>query len=178
MLEHMYADLLDALAGDRRVHSLAVGAKAAEAADLVPASLRADLVSAATLHDIGYGHVDSGFHPLDGARYLASIGFPRAVCNLVINHSASSIEADERGLDRSVFDEFAVDVDLGATHAVLWWADMTTGPRGEDVTVEERLDEICERYGPDDLVTRFIDRARDVLLRVGQSPVGSIQVPV
>ena len=96
----------------------------------------------------------------------------------MIHHSASSLEADERGIDRSVFDEFEVDVDLGQAHAVLWWADMTTGPQGQRVTVEERLAEICERYGPDDVVTRFVGRARDVLLKAGQSPVGSIQVPV
>jgi hypothetical protein len=55
---------------------------------------------------------------------------------------------------------------------------MTTGPQGQDVTVADRLHEICARYGPDDLMTRFIGRARDVLLKAGQSPVGSIHVPV
>lgn len=178
LLELVYSDQLGGFTDDRRRHSVAVGRKAAFASELVEASVRADLVSAATLHDIGYGHVDTGFHPLDGARYLRSIGFSPSVCHLVIHHSASSLQADERGLDRSIFDEFAVDVDPGAAHAVLWWADMTTGPRGEDVTVEDRLAEICERYGPDELVTRFIGRAREVLLKAGQSPVGSIQVPV
>ena len=34
-------------------------------------------------------------------------------------------------MDLAVYAEFAVgDVDLGPAHAVLWWADMTTGPRG------------------------------------------------
>ena len=35
-------------------------------------SLSDDLVAAAWLHDIGYAPelVDTGFHPLDGARYL------------------------------------------------------------------------------------------------------------
>ena len=96
----------------------------------------------------------------------------------MVHHSASTWEAEERGLSPEVYADFAVHgVDLGPAHAVLWWADMTTGPTGEDVTVEDRLDEICARYGPDDLVTRFISRARPVLLAAGQSPVGSIQVP-
>lgn len=92
----------------------------------VPPALRSDLAAAAVLHEIGYGHVDTGFHPLDRARFLS--------------------------------------------------ADMTTGPRGQDVAVEDRLDEICARYGPDDLVTRFVTRARPMLVAAGQSPVGSIQV--
>ena len=43
------------------------------------------LVSAAWLHDIGYAPdvVETGFHPLDGARYLAGLGAPERVVNLV-----------------------------------------------------------------------------------------------
>lgn len=32
---------------------------------------------------------------------------------------------------------------------------MTTGPDGQNLSVEDRLAEIRQRYGPDDLVTRF-----------------------
>lgn len=174
-LTESYGDLLSVLEDDRRVHSLAVGRKAEAASSGVTAALRADLTAAAVLHDIGYGHVDTGFHPLDGARFLAGQGFSSALCNLVVHHSASTLEAEERGLDLAVNADFAVDQDLGEAHAVLWWADMTTGPQGEDVTVEDRLDEIRARYGPGDLVTRFITRAR-LVLAAGQSPAGSIQV--
>lgn len=178
VLAEMFGDELSALGVDRRAHSLAVGRKAAGVSDLVPVALRVDLVAAATLHDIGYGYPVTGFHPLDGARYLASAGFSASVCHLVVHHSASTFEAEERGLDLALYDPYVVDRDLSPAHAVLWWADMTTGPRGQDVTVEERLDEICARYGPDDVVTRFIGRARDVLVKAGQSPSGSIHVPV
>lgn len=174
-----YGDLLDQLEADRRAHSLAVGRKVEALAGRVPAAVRSDLVTAALLHDIGYAHPVTGFHPLDGARFLAGVGFSRRICHLVLHHSASTWEAQERGLDLAVYSAFQPDgaVDLGPAHAALWWADMTTGPHGQDVTVEERLDEICARYGPDDLVTRFVSRARTVLLAAGQSPVGSIQVP-
>ena len=171
-----YADLLTSLKDDRRAHSIAVGQRSAGAAKPVRPALRADLIAAATLHDIGYGHVDTGLHPLDGARFLAGLGFSPVVCNLVVHHSASTFEAEERGVDLAVYREFAVDQDLGAAHAVLWWADMTTGPQGQDVTVEARLDEITDRYGPEDVVTRFVERARPALLAAGQSPSGSIQV--
>jgi hypothetical protein len=45
----------------------------------------------------------------------------------------------------------------------LWWADMTTSPDGETVSFERRIEEIQERYGPDDLVTFFIRQAKPEL---------------
>jgi len=172
-----YSDLLVALEGDRQRHSLAVGRKVQSKVMHVAPALRADLVAAAVLHDVGYGHPATGFHPLDGARFLATQGFSQTVCHLVVHHSGSTFEAEERGVGLAVYADFAVNRNLGAAHALLWWADMTTGPQGQDLTVEERLEEIRARYGPDDVVTRFIARARPVLLAAGQSPVGSIQVP-
>lgn len=172
----VYDDLLAVLSPNRRAHSRAVGSKAARLADLVPASVRDDLIAASTLHDIGYGHPVTGFHALDGAAFLASRGFSAVVCNLVLHHSASTYEAEVRGIDSSVFRKFDVDVDLGRAHAVLWWSDLTTGPTGQEVTVEDRLNEICKRYGPSDVVTRFIEYAKEPLLSAGHWPIGSIQV--
>lgn len=181
----LFNDLLEALPERRRVHSRAVGLKAARFSDLVPPSVRADLVTAATLHDIGYAHPFTGFHPIDGARFLAELRFPRLVCNLVAHHTASFLEAKERGVSPAAFDEFRIDEvssrdprAIGLAHGVLWWADLTTGPDGEDVDVKDRLNEICTRYGPNDPVTRFVGRARAMLIDAGQLPIGSIQVPV
>lgn len=151
---------------------------------VVQAHMRADLVIAATLHDIGYGHVTTGFHPIDGARFLSDQGFSEIVCHLVAHHSASSLEAEERGLDISIFREFDISSDstssagIERAHAVLWYADLTTSPDGEDVDVKDRLNEICTRYGPNDPVTRFVERSREILIDAGQLPIGSIQVPV
>ena len=171
-----FGDLLAVLNDDRRAHVLAVGRKAESAVEQLAPALRADVVTAAVLHDIGYGHVDTGLHALDGARFLKRVGFAAVVCHLVAHHTASTVEAEERGIDLAVYSEFTVGQDLGTAHALLWWADMTTGPQGQDVTVEDRLDEIAARYGPGDVVTRFIGRARPALLAAGQSPSGSIQV--
>ena len=155
MVADWFADLLAVLEDDRRAHLLASGRKASEASRCVAAGLRSDLVSAVTLHDIGYGQPQLGFHPLDGAMYLAELGFSPVVCHLVAHHSASTVEAEERGIDLAAYARFPVDRDdLGPAHAVMWWADLTTGPQGQDVTVEERLDDIAARYGPDDVVAR------------------------
>ena len=62
------------------------------------------LVAAAWLHDIGYAPdlVDTGFHPLDGARYLGI--FPQAtdlLRRLVAHHSCAIIEATSVALATS-----------------------------------------------------------------------------
>jgi hypothetical protein len=53
----------------------------------------------AYLHDIGYAPrlVRTGFHPLDGAEWLASMGEIR-LANLVAHHTGALHEAGERGL--------------------------------------------------------------------------------
>ena len=46
----------------------------------------------------------------------------------------------------------------------LWYCDLTTSPDGEPVGVRERIAEIKERYGPGDIVTRFITEGASELL--------------
>lgn len=118
------------------------------------------MVSAAWLHDIGYTPeaASTGFHALDGARFLRKEGASASVVNLVAHHSHAALEAELRGLRTPLETEFPYDPEL--PHELLCYCDMTTGPSGERVSVEERLREIRERYGPDDLVTEFIGRAQ------------------
>lgn len=119
------------------------------------------LEAAAVLHDIGYASalVKTGFHPLDGARYLRSM--PDAddrVVRLVANHSFALLEADERGLQAELAGEFPLLGDPLLVDALVY-CDMTTTPDGERTTSEERLAEILGRYGMDSVVGRFIRRA-------------------
>jgi len=125
------------------------------------------MVAAAWLHDIGYAAAlkDTGFHPLDGARYLRCIGMDEEIVRLVAHHSLALLEAAERGLDGELAGEFPPGAPV-LTDA-LCFADMTTSPDGEPVEPGDRLAEIQARYGPGDVVTRFIDRARpDILAAV------------
>ncbi len=123
-----------------------------------------DLVAAAWLHDIGYAPelVDTGFHPLDGARYLRSVGTDGHVVSLVAYHSCAQIEADVRGLGSELAADFS-PADPQLADALLY-CDMTTGPDGDFVRPAERLVEIRGRYGPDHEVTRFVERAASEIL--------------
>ncbi len=119
--------------------------------------------SAAWLHDIGYAAalVDSGFHPLDGARYLRDKGFgDRPLWTLVAHHTCALIEAEERGIGDALAAEFPIsDDDDAFAVAALTYCDMTTGPDGRRVGVEERIAEILARYPVDHVVHRSISRA-------------------
>jgi HD superfamily phosphodiesterase len=140
-------------------HVRAVAGRAASIAS-APEVDGEHLTAAAWLHDIGYAPrlVETGFHPLDGARHLRRLGIvPERVVRLVAHHSAALIEAEERGLAGELVHEFAPE--QTPTADALWYADMTTGPDGQHFRVDERLAEIRFRYGQGHVVTRFIDRA-------------------
>jgi hypothetical protein len=131
--------------GDRWRHVQAV---AGRADDLRPAVGGTDgdlLVAAAWLHDIGYSPAldHSGFHPLDGARYLAAAGHPRAAA-LVAHHSGARFVAEVRGLTAEL-SRFPFTED--ALTDALTCADQTVGPRGERLAVGERLADTVRRHG-------------------------------
>jgi hypothetical protein len=116
------------------------------------------------LHDIGYAPdaVVTGFHPLDGARYLRALGYPDRLVCLVAHHSDAVLEAEIRGLDGELAAEFPREESVTAD--ALWFCDMTTGPDGQHLPVTERLAEIRRRYGAGDVVTRFIEEAEPDLV--------------
>lgn len=132
------------------------------------------LEAAAWLHDIGYTPelVDTGFHPLDGARHLRDVQHADLMlCRLVANHSCAILEAEERGLADALVNEFPSPG--SKLNDALAYCDMTTTPTGNVVSVHDRLSEIVERYGPQDVVTKFIRRAEPELVssvvRTGQA---------
>jgi hypothetical protein len=106
--------------------------------------------------------VETGFHPLDGARYLRRRGIDEQVVSLVAYHSCAQIEGGVRGLDAELAAEFS-PADPLLTDA-LPYCDMTTGPDGDYVRPADRLVEIRGRYGPDHEVTQFVERAAPEIL--------------
>jgi hypothetical protein len=155
------AEGLIAPLGDRWLHVQAVANEARRVALLLPAQDADLLVAAAFLHDVGYAPSLNrlGFHPIDGARFLRAHGQER-LASLVAHHSGARFEAEERGL---VEELAAFPVEDGPVMDALTFADMTTGPAGQPMTLEERIGEIRRRYQPDDPVHRAITRARPLL---------------
>lgn len=120
------------------------------------------VVMAAWLHDVGYGEsvVDTGFHPVDGAKWLADQGAPPGVVALVAYHSGARFEAEERGLADALARFHEPDSDQ---LDVLTLIDMSTSPTGKRVAVSERIDEILDRYPATDPVHRAVTRSRGSL---------------
>ena len=132
---------------DRWLHVQAVAARAGELRPAVAVADRPLLVAAAWLHDIGYSPAlrETGFHPLDGARYLARAGHSLEAA-LVAHHSGARFVAEVRGLAPELSGFPFVEDPL--TDA-LTYADQTIGPRGERLSVADRRAEAVRRHGPD-----------------------------
>lgn len=147
----------------RLSHVVGVARRASELSVVFGDEELETLLIAAVLHDVGYAPnvAKTGFHALDGARYLQRIGMSTRVCGLVAHHSCAYREAELRGLSG----ELAAWLDEGtALRDALWWADMTTTPDGEVTTVRDRIDEIRIRYGPEHLVSFFVRQAERELV--------------
>lgn len=147
----------------RLAHVRAVAAAAERVTPLLTAEEAETLVAAAWLHDVGYAPSvrSTGFHPLDGGLFVRGFGFPEMVVSLVAYHTGAAVEAAERGLE----------ADLGKIPSpsselldALTYADLTTGPDGVPLSVDERIAEILRRYGPDEVVHRAVSRSAPDLL--------------
>ena len=155
---------------DRWLHVQGVAAVARRVGTSFGCQDRDALIAAAYVHDVGYADVahDTGFHALDGARYLRHIGADDRVACLVAHHSCASVEAEHRGLLDALLAEFPREHSMVSD--ALCYCDMTVGPTGVEIPVDERLDDIQRRYGANHVVTRAIAQARpDVLAAVDRT---------
>jgi len=139
-------------------HVQGVARRAAELSADLTSSDRDLFFAAAWLHDIGYAPTLAltGFHPLDGARFLASEEFDPLVVQLVAHHSSAAVEADERHLltDLAGFPEPPPELLRRLTAA-----DMSTSPDGDPVDPRFRIREILARYEPEHPVHRAVLRS-------------------
>jgi putative nucleotidyltransferase with HDIG domain len=157
------------LAGDvRRLrHCAGVARAAREIVDAVPNHDVDTLIAAAWLHDIGYGPTAraTGFHPLDGARFLRRRGWPLRVCGLVAYHSGAYFVAEELGLDGELR-EFGEE--RGPLADALTYADQTTGPFGERLPLGDRMADMLRRHGPESANARAHTRRGPYLRAIAQ----------
>ncbi|MGW5149850.1 HD domain-containing protein [Rhodococcus koreensis] len=144
--ESLTRRLLDENPG-RLQHCAGVAARARALTPTVAPDEGEILVAAAWLHDIGYSTRvrESGFHPLDGARYLRRRDWPARVCDLVAHHSGSRFVAVIRGLTGELA-EFGYVQD--AVSDALTVADKTTGLDGAELDLEVRLRGMLSRHDP------------------------------
>lgn len=168
------AELLGSL-GARWQHTLGVARRAeAIAGSIGERGEGAVLVAAAYLHDVGRarGLAATGFHPLDGARFLRGLGQERLAC-LVANHSGARWEAELRGLGAALA---SFPPESSPVADALTYCDMTTGPHGEPLSLEERCAEIRGRYAENSEVVRSLDLAapelREAVARTEAELVG------
>ncbi|MFE4329423.1 HD domain-containing protein [Streptomyces sp. NPDC056831] len=148
----------------RWAHSQGVAERARTIAPILGAD--ADLMgAAAVLHDIGYAPdlAKTGFHPLDGARYLRDVAHANErVVRLVAHHSCAWMEAEARGLREELESEFPRE--QPHLRDALCYCDMNTTPDGTPTNPVDRVNEIAGRYGADSLIGAFIRRAEPEIL--------------
>lgn len=164
--------------GTRLAHSRAVARQATIVEPLLDYPWSPALLDAAWLHDVGYAPDLSvtGFHPIDGARWLRSHGWPAEVCCLVAWHTRAGTEASLRALLPELVAEFPRPPSV--VQAVLTWADLTSSPSGGCCTVGERLDDILDRYPSGSVVRLATIANRSALLAdvaMVEAALGTVQ---
>lgn len=159
--ERISRRLLEPL-GSRWRHTIGVAERAQEICGVLERPDADVLVATAYLHDVGYAPELSrtGFHPLDGARFVQACGEAR-VAGLVAYHCSANAEAAERGLLDKLL-EFEDERSL--LSRALTYCDLRTDRDGRPVGAEGRLAEIRERYAPATPQARALERSRTRLL--------------
>ncbi len=156
------------LAGDpaRLSHTRGVAATASVVARVLPPAERPVLVAAAWLHDVGYAPelVRHGYHPLDGARWLADRGWDARVVGLVAHHSGARFVAAHLRLARELADFGVPGSATGPLADALAYADQRTGRLGEPVDLDARFAEVHRRQGPGSATVR-VSGVREPALR-------------
>lgn len=161
--------------GTRLAHTRRVAAQAARASCVLDQQpWAAGLATAGWLHDIGYSPKirSTGFHPLDGARHLRSLGWPIEVCRLVAWHTTAGAEASLRGLGPALLDEF--EPPPHDAWAALAWADLTSSPTGECWAVEDRVADVLRRYPPDSVVHEAMTASKAEVLAAAAAVSGRL----
>lgn len=153
------------------MHVQSAGALAADIGTAVVGEQFETLIAATLLHDIGYAPelATTGFHPLDGARFVREHGHVE-VASLVAHHTGARHEARLRGLDEFLAEYPFEDSRL---HRAVTYCDLVTGPDGQRTTVAERVAEIVRRYGKGHVVSRSAALSLPAFLEI-EAEIGAL----
>ncbi|WP_432738245.1 HAD-IIB family hydrolase [Maridesulfovibrio sp. FT414] len=111
------------------------------------------IVTAALFHDVGYSEElrSTGFHPLDGAVFLAHCNAPEEVIEAVLWHSSTPIEIESMPEMKTLYDRFPEPELDGIIHDAVRYCDFRTSPVGEPFTFGQRIAELEHRFGADSI---------------------------
>lgn len=169
-------DILEPEFPARWKHSKAVALKASKLASALAPRRVDEIVAASLMHDIGYATPlrGTGFHPIDGADFVARcVPQLASIAGLIAYHTGAVFEAAERGLTDEL-ERFTYPDELDL--AILTCADLCTGPDGASVDPAARLTEVLWRYGSDHPVHRAISKSRNWLIAQAQVVLGAAKV--
>ncbi|MDD2709647.1 MAG: hypothetical protein PHV34_16800 [Verrucomicrobiae bacterium] len=116
-----------------------------------------ECAAAAWCHDIGYAAAAhwTGWHPVDGHRWLDSMGAPAVVLDAVLYHGGAFSQAKLRPDAGRLVPYFeAHPCRFPAMVELITACDVTTRHDGGPCTLAERLEGLVVRYGADDLRVR------------------------
>ena len=158
----------------RVAHILGVAALGRELAARIGASpqVAADIGQVTLAHDIGYAEAlrRTGFHPLDGAIFLAHRRAPEEIIHAVLHHSGAREGAKELPVIAEYYARLPGYQPAFLSDAITW-CDVQTGPDGRRMTIAERVQDVVDRYGPDSPTSHAMLRSQpefeEIYLRVG-----------
>lgn len=150
---------------DRLAHSKYAASIAEVAADVLGLADPQALIAAAWLHDIGYLPALSrtGFHPLDGALFLAEEGWPDETVLLVAHHSHADVLASYYDVEAHLA---VLDHARAEAEDILAYADLRSGTTGMGALADQRIAEMRIRHAENPSVPVDVREARyELLLR-------------
>jgi hypothetical protein len=130
------------------------------------------IIAAAWLHDIGYAPAiaRTGFHPVDGALFLAREGWPDPVVFMVAHHSQAAVLAPYYGVQHHMA---LLEHVHGVADDIITFSDLRAGPNGLGAEPRDRVEDMRRRHADSGVVPRAIREARYRMLLTAAARVNA-----